>query len=188
MYEYLDYRYLDSKDVRSAHEAFIYRNNRIDSLIERSDDFKEKIEKLQNIVSVPKSIRFYAVDHTVSSDLEFIEEKLDKHYQSDDRYLLIVLWGKKNPDKINEIKNMLESRREDSTYNNLDHVQILTAAEYSKFLGFDEDFKDDFDRFEQYSFSAFRGQSEWLLTLEEGNEAHDHLYNILGRNWYKRLL
>lgn len=135
-----------------------------------------------------KSIRFYAVDHTVSSDLEFIEEKLDKHYQSDDRYLLIVLWGKKNPDKINEIKNMLESRREDSTYNNLDHVQILTAAEYSKFLGFDEDFKDDFDRFEQYSFSAFRGQSEWLLTLEEGNEAHDHLYNILGRNWYKRLL
>ena len=83
---------------------------------------------------------------------------------------------------------MLESQRRDNTYNNLDHVQILTASEYSEFMGFDGDFKKDFNRYEQYSFSAFRSQSQWLLTLEESNEAHDHLYNILNRNWYKRVL
>jgi hypothetical protein len=187
LYQYLDYRYLYSKGVRSAHEAFIYRNNRIDTFIERNDNLKE-IEKLQSVVSVPKSIRFYAVDYTVSTDLDHIEEKLDKHYQSDDRYLLIVLLGKKNPDKINKLKDMLESRRRDSTYNNLDHVQILTASEYSEFLDFDGDFKKDFDRYEQFSFEAFRSQSSWLLTLEESSGAHDHLYDIPNRNWYKRLL
>ncbi len=187
LYESITRIYLKSKGIRSAHEVCIYppRKFRIDSIIERSLEFRKYIEASQSIVSLPNSIKLISVDYTFSGDLKWLSDKLEKHYQSDDRFLLIVLLGQKNDNTIRELNTMLQDAREnDDGSKHLDHVQILTSEEYKEFLGFDEDFEKIYNRYEQFSFNIFHSNSLWSEIRRQSEQATNYLDSI-SDDWIK---
>ena len=90
------------------------------------------------------------------SDFKFLSDKFDKHYQSEDRLLIIVLLGQKNDRDIQNINNKLQdSVKEDDGSNHLENVRIITLEEYKDFLGFDGNHAETFDRYQKYSFDIF---------------------------------
>lgn len=67
---------------------------------------------------------------------------------------------------------MLKSIRDrDNGERYLDHVQILTGAEYKEFLGFDGQYEKMYDKYDQYSFNIFHTNSMWQEILKESIRA-----------------
>jgi len=162
LYEHLTTVYLKSKSVRVAHESFVHypRKWRADNIIERRGNFENNIEPLQNIISIPSSIELITVDYTYMSDFQFIAEKFKKHYQSEDRLLIIVLLGQKNDRDIKKINRELQMAvSKDDGSNHLENIRIITSEEYKEFLGFDGNFDEIFNRYQDYAFNIFHSQS-----------------------------
>jgi len=162
LYEQIVIAYLRSKGVRVSHESLVHypRGFKPDNIIERSDTFREKIEALQDIVSIPDLIKLITVDYTFASDFQSIAEKFEKHYQSEDRLLVIVLLGQKNDRDIANINKKLQRAvKEDDGSNHLKNVRIITSEEYKEFLGFDGNFEGIYNRYQDYAFNIFHSQS-----------------------------
>ena len=162
LYQAVVFKYLRSKGVDSAHEVLVnypHRGFRVDDIIKINDLFRKEIEAKQDILSIPKNIELLAVDYTYTSNIAFIMEKLDKHYQSGNRMLLIVLLGEKSDKAIQDINDALQNAiSNDDGSRHLENVRILTSEEYKEFLGFDGQYADEFDRYQEYSFNLFRSR------------------------------
>ncbi|MBA7529085.1 hypothetical protein ES705_21277 [subsurface metagenome] len=83
-----------------------------------------------------------------------------KHYQSEDRLLVIVLLGQKKDRNIASInKKLQEAVEKDDGSNHLKNVKIITSEEYKEFLGFDGNFGEIYSRYQNYAFNIFHSQS-----------------------------
>lgn len=67
------------------------RNFRPDLLINRNLNFRINIEQQQRIVKFPNKIRRVAVDFTFGLNIIGILDKCYRQYQSEERYLTIVM-------------------------------------------------------------------------------------------------
>jgi len=162
LYEQIVIAYLRSKGVRVSHESLVHypRGFRADNIIERRGNFENNIEPLQNIISIPSSIKLITVDYTYTSDFDRIAEKFEKHYQSEDRLLVIVLLGQKNDRDIQNINDKLQDAvSKDDGSGHLKNIRIITSEEYKEFLGFDGNFDEIYNRYQDYAFNIFHSQS-----------------------------
>jgi len=162
LYEQIVIDFLRSKGVRVSHESLVHypRGYRVDNIIERRGNFENNIEPLQNIISIPSSIELITVDYTYLSDFQSIAEKFKKHYQSEDRLLVIVLLGQKNDRNIASINRDLQKAvKKDDGSNHLENIRIITSEEYREFLGFDGNFDEIYSRYQNYAFNIFHSQS-----------------------------
>jgi len=150
-----------------------------DTIIERSDSFKDNIEKHQTIIEIPNEIKLIVIDHTIASTLKFVKEKLDRFYQSKDRFLIIVLWGHKSDSYMRDLNAMLQNaidKDDGSKY--LNNVKIITSEEYKTFLGFDGNFAEEFDRYEDFSFNVFRSLRLYNNMVRQSNAAQAFLRDV----------
>ena len=157
LYEKVTIDYVNSKGVRCAHEVYVKlpRKYHPDNIIERSDNFRNNIERFQNIISIPDSIKLISVDYTYLSEWSKISEKLDKFYQSGDRMLIIVLLGD-TAKHATKFRNQLQKATDnDDGSNHLENVKILTSKEYQEFLGFDGHHAKTFDLYQRLAFNVF---------------------------------
>ena len=184
IYERLLIEYLESKSVRVSHESFVHhiRNWRVDNIIERKSikermsgtksKFETNIEAHQNILTIPDSINLITVDYTYMSDFNFIKEKFDKHYQSEDRLLIIVLLGQKNDRDIRNIDNKLQQAiSENDGSKHLENVRIITSEQYKEFLGFDGNFEKQFNRYQELSFNLFHSMNLLFEAITQNKHA-----------------
>ena len=105
------------------------------------------------------------------SDFKFLSYKFDKHYQSEDRLLIIVLLGQKNDRDIQNINNKLQDAvKEDNGSNHLENIRIIISEEYKEFLGFDGNFEEIYNRYQNYAFNIFHSQS----LLYEAMHLHEY--------------
>lgn len=110
-------------------------------------------------ISIPKGIKIVTVDFTLSSKDSVILDKTEKHYQSKDRFLFIVVYGTKNPDTINHLNKLV--KEEGKT-----NVKVLSLNDYIKLLGIDKakiykDFKDLENRISK-AFSSDVGFNKFI--------------------------
>ncbi|KKM72148.1 hypothetical protein LCGC14_1423410, partial [marine sediment metagenome] len=176
-YEAFTIQYVASKGGKSTYESkvnFPESNHRVDNIILRDKAFITNIEDHQNVVNIPEGIELITVDYTFTSNEDWIKDKFYKNYQAEDRFLIIVLLGEKNPIKVQKLRDMLrvlEKYDDGSKY--FDHIQILTSHEYKKFLGVTEGFAKQFDEIEHNSFNIFKDKK---------------VYDESMVYWYKSLL
>jgi len=162
LYEQIVIAYLKSKGVSVSHESLVNypRDFRVDNIIKRRGNFENNIEPLQNIISIPSFIELISVDYTYMSDFKEIAKKFEKHYQSKDRLLVIVLLGQKNDRDIQSINDKLQrAAKKDGGSNYLENIRIITSEEYKEFLGFDGNFEEIYNRYQDYAFNIFHSQS-----------------------------
>ena len=158
IYERLLIEYLESRGIRVAHEKSVSgpRGTKPDNIIERNSNFKKYIEELQNILTIPEAIKLISVDYTYSSDFDLIKKKFVKHYQSEDQLLIIVLTGQKSDRAVQKLNDKLQDAvRDDDGSNHLENIRIITSEQYGEFLGFDGNFKEQFDHYQDLSFNLF---------------------------------
>ena len=68
------------------------RSSRVDDMIIRDSKFISKIERGFKF-NIPSNIKEIAIDYTLTRNIRFLLQKLEKGYQTRDRFLLIVLTG-----------------------------------------------------------------------------------------------
>ena len=190
LYEQIVIAYLRSKGVRVSHESLVHypRGFRADNIIERRGNFENNIEPLQNIISIPSSIELITVDYTYISDFQSIARKFKKHYQSEDRLLVIVLLGQKNDNDIKNINDELqEAVSKDDGSNHLENIRIITSEEYKEFLGFDGNFEEIYNRYQDYAFNIFHSQS-LLYEATHLQEYAEHYLKGLNEDWIEKYL
>lgn len=168
-YESLTIQYLKSKDVLCTAERIINYpgENRPDNVILRYDPdsgYDKRGIFDQNIVNIPDYIKFITVDYTAASNPLHVIEKFDKDYQSEDRYLVIVLLGHKPEKRIKNIKDNL-AKKQQKDPDKYKHISILTSEQYKRFLGFDSQFGKEYDLLDQLSFSLLDGSMDALERL-----------------------
>ena len=180
IYESLVYRYLESKDVESDFEVEISppRKFRIDTLIEVDANFKMIIEK-QFKIKIPDGIKQISIDYTLSSDKEIIKGKCFKSYQSDDRFLLIVLLGDKKASKITALQNLVDNlKTSEELY--LEHVNVITAKDLMDFLSVDGYFKKINEQINYLSFNLFDNQYLNKFTTDIWRYSREYLAMVRG--------
>jgi len=185
LYESFTIEYLASQGVRATYEPKVNypeSNHKVDNIIERSEAFIENIENHQNIIEIPKQVNLISVDYTFTSNEDWIREKFYKHYQSSDRFLIIVLLGVKNPFDVQAIKDMLTSLQNSDKSNNLDNIAILTSDEYNIFLGVNKAIHDGTlsEHMDDYKFTLKYTNLEYLASnVHRSKEAYDEVL----KNW-----
>ncbi len=182
------------------------RDTIVDNVIERKSieerrngiksNFEKYIEDRQSVLTIPDAINLISVDYTFSSEWDlFIKPKLDKAYQSKDRFLIIVLLGQKNDATVRAIQDKLQNLVEaDDGSKHLENVKIITSKQYGEFLGFnnpvlslnDKGFKQRFDNYQDLTFNIFSKldslfgalqQNEWAERwLAQHNEDWINIY------------
>lgn len=168
-YQSLTIQYLKSKDVLCTKERIINYpgENRPDNVILRYDP-DSGYDRCgvfdQIIVNIPDYIKFITVDYTAASNPLHVIEKFDKDYQSEDRYLVIVLLGHKPKKRIKDIKKVLADKQEENL-EKYKHISILTSEQYKRFLGFDKQYGKEYDLLNQLSFSILSGSMSSLEKL-----------------------
>ncbi|TXT59312.1 MAG: hypothetical protein BAJALOKI3v1_1090003 [Promethearchaeota archaeon] len=181
-FEAFTIQHLKSVDpsINLAHEKYTAlpsRNFQVDSLIERDATFKDKIDKNQDVIQIPGRINMITIDYTFSSKKDIVLGKCDKSYQSDDRLLLIVLLGSKNPNTVQKLRENLADDTDIPEYSKGDkYVRIITMEEYTTFLTIEYyDFADTFNEIIELSYKIFRSQS---LNFDREN-----IYGQLSKYW-----
>jgi len=125
-------------------------------------NFKIYIKTLQKVLTIPEAIKLISVDYTYSSDFKTIKKKFLKHYQSDDRLLIIVLTGQKSDSTVQNLNDKLQlAVKKDQGSNHLENIRIITSEQYGEFLGFDltktklNQFEQRFKKYQDLSFNLF---------------------------------
>jgi len=138
------------------------------------------------------SSELITVDYTYTSDFNLIAEKFKKHYQSEDRLLVIVLLGQKNDRDIQDInKKLQDAVSEDDGSSHLENVRIITSEEYKEFLGFDGNFEEIYNRYQDYAFNIFHSQSKLFEATHLQEYAEHYLKGLKGdgeEDWIKLYL
>ena len=104
----------------------------IDLIIERDENFITNFEKFQNIVVIPSNISQILIDFTLSYGAVFIINKCYKNYQSESRFLIIVLLSVEDKNYLTEINNSIQNAND---FNKPEHILVITFTQYLEFLG-----------------------------------------------------
>lgn len=193
IYEQFLIEYLESKGIKVGHEKIVslLRDTIIDNVIERKTDeerrngiksnFEKYIEDRQNVLTITDAINLISVDYTFSSEWDlFIKPKLDKAYQSKDRFLIIVLLGQKSDATMQKLNDKLQDAvRADDGSKHLENVRIITSKQYGEFLGFnrpslslsDKNFKQRFDYYQNLCLNVFHNLGSLFGALKQNARA-----------------
>ncbi|MFX1458877.1 MAG: hypothetical protein ACFFBT_05360 [Promethearchaeota archaeon] len=189
-FEKLTIEYLDSKGGLSTRGQSYPNSLKVpDNIILRYDKNRNydirNIED-QSILKIPDELQFISVDYTLASKYKFVFEKLEKAYQSPNKFLIIVLLGHKTDTSIMSLRNKLR-KKQIETPDKYRNVAILTTQEYKQFLGFGGYFEKEFNILDALSFSVFRAGGrrslEGLLTYY--SEALNY-FDSLDNQWFNR--
>jgi len=133
--EYYSLKFLiDLKKCQVKYEKSITQDRKFrpDLLINRNSNFRINIEQLQRIVWFPNKIRMVVVDITFGLNIIGILDKCYRQYQSEDRYLLIVMMLEQNGSNVEIIQKLIQ---EADDINKKDHIKVINFKEYLEFLG-----------------------------------------------------
>ncbi len=108
------------------------RKFRPDLLINRNLNFRINIEQLQRIVRFPNKIRKVVVDITFGLNIIWILDKCYRQYQSEERYLMIVMIRERNGCTVEIIQKLIQ---EAQNINKKDHIKVINFKGYLEFLG-----------------------------------------------------
>ena len=162
------------------------------NIIRRDLDFRKKIENLQSIITdIPEEIKLITIDYTLTSNSYYIRQKYDKYYQSSDRFLVVVLLGKKNPSTVDDLRDELRDladrdRKTNNGRNYYDNIRIITAEEYKKFLGFDGLYAKTYDEVQTLGYTVFEGK--FHDKLREIWEIYSEYLSTFSPNWVNSYL
>ncbi|KKL83905.1 hypothetical protein LCGC14_1970050 [marine sediment metagenome] len=123
-----------------------------------------------------------SVDYTLTTNKDWIKEKFYKHYQAEDRLLIIVLVGEKNPRDVKALRDMLTSLKRRDKSHNLENIRILTSDEYNKFLGINRVVYEGtlLDNIDNYKYSLKYSNIEyWTSAAYRERDAYDEAM----KNW-----
>jgi len=133
--EYYSLKFLiDLKDCQVKYEKSITQDRKFrpDLFIERNFNFRINIEKLQRIVRFPNKIKRVVVDVTFGSNIIGILDKCYRQYQSEDRYLIIVMMREEKGCTVEIIQRLI---KEAQNINKKDHIKVINFKGYLEFLG-----------------------------------------------------
>ena len=133
--EYYSLKFLiDLKDCQVKYEKNITQDRKFrpDLLIDRNSNFRINIEQLQRILWFPNKIRIIVVDITFGLNIIGILDKCYRQYQSEDRYLLIVIMRERNGCTVKIIQKLIQEAHD---INKKDHIKVINFKEYLEFLG-----------------------------------------------------
>ncbi|TFG25245.1 MAG: hypothetical protein EU529_01585 [Promethearchaeota archaeon] len=125
-------QFAKTKDCFAFYEFFpniVESEVRIDNAIIRKGSFIENIESKQRIITISKKIKIIIVEYYSGSDQDTIMQKCRKGYQSEERFLIIVL--------LSTNKSNIKTPHNIRYMNN---VKILNAIEFSWFMGYDKSY------------------------------------------------
>ena len=133
-----------------------------------------------------------SIDYTFSSNEYSIKDKCFRTYQSEDRFLLIVLLGKKNPSKIESLQDMVSDLAEDDkklkTGQYMDHINVIAAKDFMDILGVDGYYKRLYEQVNYLSFNSdeanigFNFELNYFnkLTMDMWKYSRKHLAMVRG--------
>lgn len=126
--------FVDLKDCQVKYERTITQDRKFrpDLLIDRNYNFKINIEPLQRIIWFPNKIRIVVVDITFGLNIIGILDKCYRQYQSEDRYLLIVMMRERNGCTVEIIQKLIQEAHD---INKKDHIKVINFKGYLEFLG-----------------------------------------------------
>jgi len=133
--EYYSIKFLiDLKHCKVKYEENITQDRKFrpDLLIDRDFNFRINIEQLQRIVWFPNKIRIVVVDITFGLNIIGILDKCYRHYQSENRYLLIVMMRERKDCTVEIIQKLIQ---EANNINKKDHIRVINFKGYLEFLG-----------------------------------------------------
>ncbi|MFW9873647.1 MAG: hypothetical protein ACFFG0_11120 [Candidatus Thorarchaeota archaeon] len=133
--EYYSLSYLiDLKDCQVKYEIGVTqgRKFRPDLLIDRDVNFIINIEQLQRIVYFPDKIRTVVVDITFGLNIIGIVDKCYRQYQSEDRYLLIVMMQERMECAVEDVQKLIQDT-DDINYKG--NIKVLSFRGFLEFLG-----------------------------------------------------
>jgi len=133
--EYYSLKFLiDLKDCQVKYEKKITQDRKFrpDLLINRNSNFRINIEQLQRILWFPSKIRIVVVDITFGLNIIGILDKCYRQYQSEDRYLLIVMMRERNGCTVEIIQKLIQ---EANDINKKAQIKVINFKEYLEFLG-----------------------------------------------------
>ena len=135
IFEYYSLKFLiDLKDCQVKYEKSITldRKYRPDLIIDRNFNFRNNIERLQKIVRFPNKINRVVIDVTFGSNIIGILDKCYRQYQSEDRYLMILMMRERKDCNAEIIQRLIQ---ETQNINKKDHIKVINFKGYLEFLG-----------------------------------------------------
>ena len=133
--EYYNLKYLiDLKDCRVKYEKTIIQDRKFrpDLLINRDYNFKTNIEQHQNFVFFSDNIGKILIDFTFGLNIITILNKCYRYYQSENRYLLIVMMRERKDCTVKIVQNIIQ---ETGDISNKENIKVLNFTEFLEFLG-----------------------------------------------------
>ena len=133
--EYYSLTYLiDLKNCQVKFEQYLIKGRYFhpDLLIDRSLNFKNNIEQMQRVVQIPDTVKKIVVDYTFGLNIKTILDKCFRQYQSEERYLLIVMIREREGCNAEIMQKLILERRDIS---NKEYIQVINFKEYLEFLG-----------------------------------------------------
>lgn len=181
IYESLVYRYLESKGLESDFEVELspFRKFRVDTLIQVDENCKNLLKK-QLKINIPEGIKQIVIDYTFSSDGTLIKDKLFKTYQSDDRFLLIVLLGEQKASRVTSLQNTIDRMKNSDikNKNHLDHVNVIKTKDLWEILGVDGFFQKILEQVDYLSRNIFDSELLNRFTKDIWKYSRYHLASI----------
>lgn len=183
-YEEFLIRYLKTIGILCTRQVPLSNRRKPDNTIHRTLPNGEVNPKW---IEIEKSLDFslqgineIIVDYTSSSNeddlfnLKHPDSKLSRNYHSKDRFLIIVLFGVKNPQRVLALKQRLEDMQSASSQNDpIRNIKLMTTGEFSKFLSLDGDFLTEFNdiqKLEQIALNPRASADEKLKAREKIKE------------------
>ncbi len=133
--EYYSLKFLiDLKACQVKYEKNIVQHRKFhpDLFIYRDFNFKINIEKPQKIIKLPNKIKKVVIDFTFGSYIPGILDKCYRKYQSDDRYLIIVMMCEQIGCTVKIIQKLIS---EAQNITKKDHIKVISFKGYLEFLG-----------------------------------------------------
>ena len=131
--EYFSTIFFKLKGCSIRHEAYANTDSYefVDLVIERDKNFINNIENSQKVLTIPDFITQILIDFTLSLNSDAIIEKCYRGYQSETRFLIIVLYPKENKSLLQEIRNLIQNIK-DIIFR--EHVKVINFGQYLEFL------------------------------------------------------
>lgn len=146
--ELLTIKFLASMGIFSSQEVQMFPlKTRADLILLRDNSFVKGIEQ-KNFKNIPSlaynkfadrnKIKFIAIDFTMTAHYGDIYRKCSRGYQGEDRYLFVVLYGRRDSKFVNSLNIQIKN---DPSIPYSTNVEVISIEDYYTLLGFNEDTK-----------------------------------------------
>lgn len=125
--EYYSMKFFYLNRCKADYETQVEGNFQPDLIIRRNFNFINNIETWQSIINIPYYIKEISVDFTYTLEHTFIIDKCFKNYQTENRFLIIVLLRELDSNKKLEIQELLEKQK-------IEHSENIVIINFEDYL------------------------------------------------------